>query len=98
LAAPSGAGGSAGLGSAYWHLGWQCVALRRERVVPRPLWAPTPPTAFVSTKSRREVAKKCTPCCPGTTGRSYGQVHAPSWPSWRRVRPIRRSRRFAGGA
>ena len=61
MAAPSGAGGSAGLGSAYWHLGWQCVALRRERVVPRPLWAPTPPTAFVSTKSRREVANKCTP-------------------------------------
>ena len=46
---------------------WECVlaprlAVRwRERVVPRPLWAPTPSTAFVSTKSRREVAKKCTP-------------------------------------
>lgn len=26
--------GSAGLGSAYLHLGWQCVALLRERVVP----------------------------------------------------------------
>jgi len=33
------------------------------------------------TKSRREVAKNWhwTSCCPDTTGRSYGQVYAPSW-------------------